>query len=133
MPELIPGLDPRTSALLAVLAIVAVAYLVVLVRGVRRVSRAQAESAAPTAPLTATGFVANFFDALGIGSFATTTAISRQFRLIRDERLPGTLNAGYAFPTIAQAFIFTQAIEVDPKYPKGWSRLANAHDVGPLH
>jgi uncharacterized membrane protein YfcA len=115
MSDLLSGLDPRTVALLAVLALVALAYIVVLARGVRRVSRADGESAAPTAALTGTGFVANFFDTLGIGSFATTTAITRQFRLVRDERLPGTLNAGHAFPTIAQAFIFTQAVAVDPK------------------
>jgi uncharacterized membrane protein YfcA len=115
MPELFAGLDPRTFALLAVLALVALGYLLVLARGVRQVSRATGERAAPTAALTGTGFVANFFDTLGIGSFATTTAIVRQFRLLRDERLPGTLNAGHALPTIVQAFIFTQAVEVDPK------------------
>ena len=114
MPAFLSGLDPRTAALLAVLALVAVAYLVVLLRGVRRVAHASGEPATPTAALTGTGFVANFFDTLGIGSFATTTAIVRQWRLIRDERLPGTLNAGHAFPTIAQAFIFTQAVAVDP-------------------
>ena len=115
MPGTLSGLDPRTVALLAVLALVAVAYLVVLAIGVRRVGRERGEGAAPTAPLTATGFVANFFDTLGIGSFATTTAIVRQWRLVRDERLPGTLNAGHAFATIAQAFIFTQAVQVDPR------------------
>ena len=115
MPELLAGLDPRTFALLAVLALVALAYLLVLARGVRAIGRTTGEPTAPTAALTGTGFVANFFDTLGIGSFATTTAIARQWRLIRDERLPGTLNAGHAFPTIAQAFIFTQAVEVDPQ------------------
>ena len=115
MPEFLSGLDPRTSALLAVLALVAVGYLVVLARGVRRVARADGVPPGPTAALTGTGFFVNFLDTLGVGSFATTTAISRQFRLIRDERLPGTLNAGHAFATIAQAFIFTQAIQVDPK------------------
>jgi uncharacterized membrane protein YfcA len=115
MPEFLSGLDPRTSALLAILALVALGYLIVLARGVLRVSREAGEAAAPTAALTGTGFVANFFDTLGIGSFATTTAIVRHFKLIRDERLPGTLNAGHAFPTIAQAFIFTQAVAVDPK------------------
>ena len=115
MPELLAGLDPRTFALLAVLALVALAYLLVLARGVRAIGRTTGEPTRPTAALTGTGFVANFFDTLGIGSFATTTAIARQWRLIRDERLPGTLNAGHAFPTIAQAFIFTQAVEVDPQ------------------
>ena len=35
-----------------------------------------------------------FFDTLGIGSFATTTAIFRAWRLVPDELIPGTLNVG---------------------------------------
>jgi uncharacterized membrane protein YfcA len=114
MPQTLFGLDPRTAALLIALAVVAVGYIAVLVTGLRRMARETGEPAAPTAALTATGAVTNFFDTLGIGSFATTTTILRQFRLIRDERLPGTLNAGHALPTIAQAFIYTQTISVDP-------------------
>ena len=41
-----------------------------------------------------TGAVVNFFDALGIGSFATTTAAYGLFRLVDDKKIPGTLNAG---------------------------------------
>ena len=117
----------------------------------------------------ATGFVTNFFDTLGIGSFATTTAIFRSKftpqqrqrgalafvaatcaavitawifapqsgrmlvigvicvvsislflalflnRPVSDERIPGTLNFGHTLPTIAQAFIFTKIVPVDPK------------------
>ncbi|MEP7002752.1 MAG: permease, partial [bacterium] len=55
----------------------------------------------------------NFFDTLGIGSFATTTAIFRQWRMVRDEHIPGTLNVGHTLPTIAQAFIFTKLVPVD--------------------
>jgi uncharacterized membrane protein YfcA len=67
----------------------------------------------PTPLQIAIGAVANFFDALGIGSFATTTAIFRLKRLVPDRIIPGTLNAGHALPTIAQAFIFTSIIQVD--------------------
>jgi uncharacterized membrane protein YfcA len=59
------------------------------------------------------GAVTNFFDALGIGSFATTTAVFRLKRLVPDRIIPGTLNAGHTLPTIAQAFIYTSMIEVD--------------------
>ena len=62
-----------------------------------------------------TGFVTNFFDTLGIGSFAPTTAIFKFFKLVPDRLIPGTLNVGHTLPTIAQAFIYTVAIEVDPK------------------
>lgn len=60
-----------------------------------------------------TGAVTNFLDALGIGSFATSTAIFRAFRMVPDRIIPGTLNAGHTLPTIAQAFIFTALIPVD--------------------
>jgi hypothetical protein len=32
-----------------------------------------------------------------------------------DELIPGTLNVGYVIPTVAQAFIYTQLVPVDPK------------------
>lgn len=60
-----------------------------------------------------TGLVTNFFDALGIGSFATTTAIFRFFKSVPDRVLPGTLNAGHTLPTLTQAFIFVALIQVD--------------------
>ena len=60
-----------------------------------------------------TGFVTNFFDALGIGSFATTTAVFRFFKSVPDRVIPGTLNVGHTLPTIAQAFIFVALIQVD--------------------
>jgi uncharacterized membrane protein YfcA len=59
------------------------------------------------------GFVTNFFDALGIGSFATSTAVFRMFKMVPDRIIPGTLNAGHTLPTVAQAFIFTTLIPVD--------------------
>lgn len=60
------------------------------------------------------GAVTNFFDTLGIGSFAPTTAAIRTLRLMPDEAIPGTLNIGHALPTIAQALIFIAVVEVDP-------------------
>jgi hypothetical protein len=61
-----------------------------------------------------TGFVTNFFDALGIGSFAPTTAIFKFFKIVPDQQIPGTLNVGHTLPTIAEAFIFTAVIAIDP-------------------
>lgn len=62
----------------------------------------------------AIGFVTNFFDTLGIGSYATTTALFRFLRQIPDELIPGTLNIGHAVPMILQAVIFIGAVTVDP-------------------
>jgi len=59
------------------------------------------------------GFVANFFDTLGVGSFAPTTAIFKLLRRMPDERIPGTLNAGHALPTVVQALIFVAVVAVD--------------------
>lgn len=59
------------------------------------------------------GYFTNFFDTLGIGSFATTTALFRFKKIVNDRIIPGTLNVGHTPPTIVQAFIFTALIEVD--------------------
>ena len=67
----------------------------------------------PTVFQLLTGFVTNFFDTLGIGSFATTTAIFKFKRMLPDELIPGTLNVGHTLPVIFQAFIYIAAIEVD--------------------
>jgi uncharacterized membrane protein YfcA len=58
-------------------------------------------------------FVANFFDTLGIGSYATTTSMSKLWKVMPDERIPGTLNVGYVMATVVQAVIFMTIIEVD--------------------
>lgn len=71
-------------------------------------------TARPTPPLLGIGFGANFLDTLGIGSFATTTAAFRLGRFVRDEHLPGTLNAGHGLPTVVQALVFILAVKVDP-------------------
>jgi uncharacterized membrane protein YfcA len=68
----------------------------------------------PDAERIAVGFFANFFDALGIGSFATSTTYFRLRKLVRDELIPGSLNVGHALPTITQAFIGIAVIKVDP-------------------
>lgn len=104
------SIDLKTI-LLAALAVITVFYFVVLMRGI---AKARADGpVAPTAGGTATGFVTNFFDTLGIGSFATTTAIFRQWRMVLDEKIPGTLNIGHTLPTIVQAIIFTKLVPVD--------------------
>lgn len=65
--------------------------------------------------VSAIGFVTNFFDALGIGNFATATALLKIFKQSEDRVIPGTLNVGFTLPVILEAFIFITSIEVDPK------------------
>jgi len=63
----------------------------------------------------AVGFVTNFFDTLGIGNFAPTTAALKFTRRIPDEDIPGTLNVVHALPVLTEALIFIAAIVVDPR------------------
>lgn len=60
------------------------------------------------------GFIANFLDALGIGSFATLTAFIKGFKLTNDRVIPGTLNVAGTIPTILEAFIFIKSVTVSP-------------------
>ena len=71
------------------------------------------DASVPTATEIGVGAVTNFFDTLGIGSFATTTALFRSLRLVPDRVIPGTLNAGHTLPTVVQAFIYTTIVRVD--------------------
>jgi uncharacterized membrane protein YfcA len=107
-------LDPK-SVLLALLGLFTLAFVVMVVRAFLRARAASLTGATPRPSLIATGFVTNFFDTLGIGSFATTTSIWRQWKLIADELIPGTLNVGHTLPVIAQAFIYTKLVPVDAK------------------
>lgn len=60
------------------------------------------------------GFVTDFGDTLGIGSFATTTAAFRATHYLDDDRqLPGTLNAMHAIPVMVEALFFITAVKVE--------------------
>ncbi|AVQ39313.1 MULTISPECIES: sulfite exporter TauE/SafE family protein [Clostridium] len=64
--------------------------------------------------LGAVGFITNFFDTLGIGSFAPTTALLKNFKLSKDRTLPGTLNVACTVPVAMEAILFINGIEVEP-------------------
>lgn len=68
----------------------------------------------PFWPVAGIGFVANFLDTLGVGSFAVKTACYKQFKLIDDRLLPGTLNGQCVLPNVVQSLIFVGAVKVDP-------------------
>jgi uncharacterized membrane protein YfcA len=67
----------------------------------------------PSALECTIGFVTDFLDTLGIGSFATTSTWYRLRSVVPDRLLPGTMNVGHALPTIVQALIYIVIIEVD--------------------
>jgi len=62
----------------------------------------------------ALGAITNFFDTLGIGSFAPTTAWLKFRKIVPDSFIPGTLNAGHTLPTVVEALIFIVLVPVDP-------------------
>jgi uncharacterized membrane protein YfcA len=59
------------------------------------------------------GMVTNFFDTLGIGSFAPTTSVFKFRHMVPDEKIPGTLNVGHALPTLLEAFLYIAIVQVD--------------------
>ena len=61
------------------------------------------------------GFITNFFDTLGIGSFAPTVALNKFTKMgVKDRELPGLLNVADTLPVMLEAVIFTTVIEVEP-------------------
>src|SRR5262245_29068162 len=102
------------TTLFAALAVVTVWFIVTWARLARP---APQEGAPPASRHTlfhgVVAFVCTFFDTLGIGNFAPTASAFKFRRSVPDEQIPGTLNVGYAIPTIAQAFIYIAIVEVD--------------------
>ena len=76
---------------------------------------APSERGIPNLFEAALGFVTNFFDTLGIGSFAPTTSVFKLWKMVPDEKIPGTLNVGHALPTLAEALLFIAAVQVEPR------------------
>jgi hypothetical protein len=100
--------------LFVTLAVFGVLYVVALAQAVIRARRAAGgEKVAPTFFSVALGFVTSFFDTLGIGSFAPTTAVLKLRSLVPDEKIPGTLNVGHTLATLAQAYIFIAIVQVE--------------------
>ena len=106
----------RTLLLIA-LAIIAVFFIVTFTIGYRRLkeTRKDLDTRMPGPLHIGIGFVTDFLDTLGIGSFATTTTLYRNTKLVDDGVLPGTLNVGHALATITQALLFTQAVPVETR------------------
>ena len=81
-------------ALLVPLALASLVFTVVLLRAAIR------KRAAPTFEAMILGAVTNFFDTLGIGSFAPTMAWFKFRRLVPDRLIPQTLLCGLTPPAM---------------------------------
>lgn len=110
-------MDARTVLLLA-LGVVAFLFIILFDRAVATaIARRREGRGGPVAPSLwqiFIGFVTDFFDTFGIGSYATTTSLYRIGRTVPDELIPGTLNVGHLVPTFLQAFIFMELVRIDP-------------------
>lgn len=57
--------------------------------------------------------IANFFDTLGIGSYAIATSAWKFSKAVSDDLIPGTLNVAFGIPICVEATIFIQKIDMD--------------------
>lgn len=98
------------TALLVVLGFAILAYAATLGRA------AVARRARPNAEALGLGTIVNFFDTLGIGSFAPTAAWLKFRRLVPDRLIPPTMIVGLTPPAMAQSIIFLilLGVFVDP-------------------
>lgn len=103
-------MDLSRFIILMLLSLTTVVYGAFFIRSVEKTGINEPASALKASFI---GLVANFFDALGIGSFAPTTAFLKFTRLIDERLLPGTLNVGNTLPVLLQAFIFINVVKVD--------------------
>ncbi len=102
-----------TNLVLGVLGIFTTGFAVVFGKDLVK-HKDQFEEETSSAITGIIGFVVNFFDTLGIGSFAPTTAALRAFKQTKDKVIPGTLNVSCTIPVVIEAFMFISAIEVEP-------------------
>lgn len=114
-------MNPASVVLYSAVAVAGIAFAV----GAIRASRHYQNKRAPTLIELTIGVVVNFFDALGIGSFAPTTALCKLLKLVPDEDIPGTLNAGLTATALLECVIYVTAIIVDP-----WLLLAMVVSAG---
>ena len=98
------------TALLIPLALAVVLYALMLARA------AGQSGAVPRLEAIALGAITNFFDTLGVGSFAPTMAWFKFRRLVPDRLIPSTMLVGHTLPAVAQAIIFLilLGVLVDP-------------------
>src|SRR3981189_1192215 len=106
------------SAFYIAIGAASVAFVIVGVSAARR-NRAGAEVRVPdqvirrpTVMELTLGCVVAFFDTLGIGSFAPTTAIFKLRHIVPDELIPGTLNVGLHLAALPEPLIFLTPISV---------------------
>jgi uncharacterized membrane protein YfcA len=97
-------------ALLVPIILATLVFSVILIRS------AVAGRAWPTLETLALGAIVNFFDTLGIGSFAPTTAWLKFRKLVPDRLIPPTILVGLTIGAVVESIIFLLrlGVQVDP-------------------
>lgn len=90
-------------------------YYYVFIKDYKQVKVSGELDEVSVAKVSVVGFITNFFDTLGIGSFAPTVAFNKFLKMgVRNKDLPGLLNVGDTLPVMCEAVIFTTVIDVEP-------------------
>jgi len=107
------GDSPMSSMLVALLVPIVLATLVFTVVLIKA---AIAGRAWPSLETLGLGAVVNFFDTLGIGSFAPTTAWLKFRKLVPDRLIPPTILVGLTIGAVIESIIFLLqlGVKVDP-------------------
>ena len=101
------------NALLGLLGILFIYYIIYYVRDLAANKGNWGEGNVPINLFI--GFITNFLDTLGIGSYATTTMLLGVTKQLKsDKLLPGTLNVADTIPVLIEAFLFISVVEVEP-------------------
>ena len=109
LPRELARCSSPKAILIALLGAAGIAFVVFWIRQARGATGRRR----PTLRQLGIGIVTDFFDMLGIGSFAPTTSLYKLGGVVADENIPGTLNVGHMIPTFAEAVISILIIAVD--------------------
>ena len=100
------------NALLGLLGILFIYYIIFYIRDLAANKGNWGEGNVPINLFI--GFITNFLDTLGIGSYATTTMLLGVTKQLKsDKLLPGTLNVADTIPVLIEAFLFISVVEVE--------------------
>src|SRR6185369_16843369 len=104
------GIHDMLMALLIPIILATAVFSFVLVKAAIK------QRAVPTAETILLGVVVNFFDTLGIGSFAPTTAWLKFRKLVPDRLIPPTILVGLTIGAVVESIIFLLqlGVKVDP-------------------
>jgi uncharacterized membrane protein YfcA len=115
MQEVVKMLDANMLRIIIfiLLGVLGIGFLIYFIRDFI-IHRKELEPEANWIHCVIIGLVVNFFDAIGIGSFATSTAWLKISKQIKDKAIPGTMNVAFCIPVIAEGIFYIREVKVEP-------------------